>query len=218
MKLYFFPSSLASVALSYSSPTNPQAGSDIESLQLSQRPVVVRQIVVALRGGRLAAPVALDLGAQREHVPEAFHVDPRIGREAELRIGEQLPGARGDFRGDLQPLAQDADRGVLVGGRYRPARARDDAGDVALERIAVGSGPAAQNERAARLVGPDEVHRAAQALQARGLGVDRERRVEHRRLVVLVLAHSLEAQAGAADRMDPVVGALLQAVHEEDLL
>src|SRR6267143_722689 len=185
--------------------------------ELLQGVLVVRKIDVALRRRRLASPAALDLGAQCKHVPEALHVEARVARQAEFRIGHQLPGARSDFRRDLEALDEDSAACLPVGRRNGPAVALDQRGDVALERVGVRLRPAAQRERAARLVGADEIDRAAHALQPGRLRIHRKRRIEPRSLVVLVFAHAFQPQERAADRMDPVVGAFLQTVHSQDL-
>src|SRR5205814_3083141 len=48
------------------------------------RPVVVREVEVAIGRRRPAAPAAFDLGAQRADALEAFPVEARIAGDAEL--------------------------------------------------------------------------------------------------------------------------------------
>src|SRR5207302_229169 len=79
------------------------------------RCIVVREVEVAVRGRRSSAPAAFDLGAQREHVAEAFHVEARVPGDAELRVGHELPGLRRRLGAHVQALGEDPHRRVLVG-------------------------------------------------------------------------------------------------------
>src|SRR5258706_11893756 len=114
--------------------------------------LVVAELEVALGRGRLAAPLALDLGPQREHVAEALEVELRVRRQPEGRVHQRVVGARRDVRLELEPFAQQPQAFVAVGRIARPAGRLDVAREVLFKRLGVGARPGPHDEGARRLV------------------------------------------------------------------
>ena len=130
------------------------------------RALVVAEIDVLVGGRRLAAPLTFELRAQREHRPEAFHVEPRVRREAEAGHDELLDGLLGHLRVELETLGE---RRGHVGPVRRVERGPDRfdiRGEIALEHVGVRLRPGTHHEGAGGLVAADQVERAAEALQS----------------------------------------------------
>src|SRR5437870_3301799 len=68
---------------------NSSGGAFASAAERGHRPLIVRQVVVLLRGLDLG-PAPLDLGPQREHVAQALDVQARVGGETVSRIDRGL--------------------------------------------------------------------------------------------------------------------------------
>src|SRR5947208_16031039 len=121
-------------------------------------PFVVAEIHVLVRRRRFAAPIALDFGAQGEHVAKALHVEARVAREPEAGITHQLHRALGGLRLELETLGKHLRARAPVVGSDGPAYTLDVAGEVAFEGVAIAFRPIAHDEDTARPVRPDESH------------------------------------------------------------
>src|SRR5258706_9020027 len=69
-----------------------------------QGALVVTEIDEPVGRRRLAAPLAFDLRAQREHVAESLGAEARIRRQAEPRVQQRVVSRFGDAALDLQPV------------------------------------------------------------------------------------------------------------------
>src|SRR6266571_4797643 len=197
--------------LTYVLPTR-----NLPALDKVHRTLVVTEVDVFFRSGRLAAPLPLYFGAQREHRLEAFHVESRVRREAEARLHQSFIGPLGRFGILLQAGRDEGDHLSAVRGCRRHAHRFYVRGDVALEQRTVRTRPAAHHERSARLVGTQEVDRAAKALQPPVFRGERERWIEHSGGVLGAFLHSLDALRRTADRLHRIILAFEQPGILED--
>ena len=124
---------------------------------------------------------------------------------------------RRDFFGELEPLGQKLDHLGLVLRIEGPAPAFDIGLDVFHQRVRIGLRPGAQHESRRALISAERGGGGAHILKPFLHRTSRERRVHHRRDIVLVLKHRIEPQRGATGELDLVV-ALVDALLLEHLV
>src|SRR5262249_26926909 len=90
----------------------------------------VLEVVVALRGREPTPARALQLGPQREDVPEPLEVEPGVGGEAIGGIGRLRVAGGGDGGVEPELLGEQRDGRIAVDGGQRPAKALDVRPDV----------------------------------------------------------------------------------------
>ena len=101
-------------------------------------------------------------------------------------------------------------------GIERPAQRLDEGGEIVFQRRGMVARPGAAHEGAAGLIGPEQVGGAAEAVHALGGGFERVGQVENGADIVAVVEQRLEPTRAVADRIERVVGAVLETVLQQD--
>ena len=178
--------------------------------------IVVGQIDVTLRIGWICA--AFDFGTQRQHVLEAGHVEFGVARKTETGLRHQRQTLFRDVLRHFELVDQNSDGGGAIVRIERPAQGFDIGGEIIDQRVGVVAGPGPMHERAAGLIGAEQVGGAAEAVHALGGGFKREWQVENSAGIVLVGKQRVQTKRAVADRVERIVRAGFEPVIEQDFL